>query len=315
MWARAVPPEEAGAPVQSGLVAAWDFSVDASSARVADVSGHGLDGTAVNMPMRAVTGHGWQGRETDFRRAPEQYGAIHFHDDDLEDARWEPDFELTVPDDVRSAVYAVRLRAGEGPGSESYAPFFVRPKRGGPTAPILFLAPTNTYIAYADTHAISHQSTRARYERMGIVMPKDYPWLPEDRYVIDQELLSLYDRHSDDSGVCYSTRMRPILNLSPKYRGMGSDERTMGPHILGADLHLLDWMEVKGFDYDVLTDQDPPLRGRRRAGSLQGRPDRHPPGVLDGADAGRARGVPVGGRSPDVSRRQRLLLGHLPRSR
>ena len=265
LWNRAVPPEEAGAVAENGLVAAWDFAEDTSSARIADVSGNRLDGTALNMPMRAVTGHDWRGRESDFRRAPEQYGAIHFHDDDLEDARWEPDFELTVPDDVRSAVYAVRLRAGTGPGSESYAPFFVRPKRGGPTAPILFLAPTNTYIAYADTHAISHPSTRARYERMGIVMPEDYPWLPEDRYVIDQELLSLYDRHSDDSGVCYSTRLRPILNLNPKYRGMGSDQKTMGPHILGADLHLLDWMEVKGFDYDVLTDQDLHFEG---AGAL-----------------------------------------------
>ena len=265
LWNRAVPPEEADAVTENGLVAAWDFAEDTSSARIADVSGNRLDGTALNMPTRAVTGHGWQGRESDFRRAPDQYGAIHFHDDDLEDARWEPDFELTVPDDVRSAVYAVRLRAGSGPGSESYAPFFVRPKRGGPTVPILFLAPTNTYIAYADTHAISHPSTRARYERMGIVMPEDYPWLPEDRYVIDQELLSLYDRHSDDSGVCYSTRLRPILNLNPKYRGMGSDQKTMGPHILGADLHLLDWMEVKGFDYDVLTDQDLHFEG---AGAL-----------------------------------------------
>ena len=255
LWNRVTPPEAAVID-ESGLVAAWDFSADPSSARVTDVSGNRLHGTAANMPMRAVTGHGWRGRETDFRRAPEQYGAIHFHDDDLEDARWDPDFELRVPEDVRSAVYAVRLRAGAGPGSESYAPFFVRPKRGGPTAPILFLAPTNTYIAYADTHAISHPSTRARYERMGIVMPDDYPWQPEDRHVIDHELLSLYDRHSDDTGVCYSTRLRPILNLSPKYRQMGSDERTMGPHILGADLHLLDWMEVKGFDYDVLTDQD-----------------------------------------------------------
>jgi len=34
----------------------------------------------------------------DWRRAPEQYGAIHFHDDDLEDAGWEPDFALTLPD-------------------------------------------------------------------------------------------------------------------------------------------------------------------------------------------------------------------------
>jgi N,N-dimethylformamidase len=111
-------------------------------------------------------------------------------------------------------------------------------------------------MAYADTHAISHQSTRERYERMGIVMPADYPWLPEDRYVVDQQLLSLYDRHSDDSGVCYSTRLRPILNIGPQYKQMGSDEKSPGPHVLGADLHLLDWMEVRGFQYDVATDED-----------------------------------------------------------
>ena len=256
LFDRALSAEEIRSKSEEGLVASWDFSVDVSSARVSDTSGNGLHGKAVNMPARAMTGHNWKGRETDFRRVPEQYGAIHFHDDDLEDAGWEPDFEFAVPEDVRSAVYAVRLRAGSGPGSESYAPFFVRPKAGTSTAPIAFLAPTNTYIAYADTHAISNPSTRSRYERMGIVMPEDYPWLPEDRYVIEQELLSLYDWHSDDSGVCYSTRLRPILNLGPKYRGMGSDEKTMGPHILGADLHLLDWMEVQGFAYDVVTDED-----------------------------------------------------------
>ena len=256
LWNRMLSAEEVRATTGDGLVAHWDFSLDISSARVSDVSANGLHGTAVNMPARAMTGHNWQGRETDFRQVPEQYGAIHFHDDDLEDADWEPDFELTVPQDARSAVYAVRLRAGTGPGSESYAPFFVRPKMGASSAPIVFLAPTNTYIAYADTHAISNPSTRSRYERMGIVMPEDYPWLPEDRYVVEQELLSLYDWHSDDSGVSYSTRLRPILNLGPKYRGMGSDGKTMGPHILGADLHLLDWMEVQGFDYDVVTDED-----------------------------------------------------------
>ena len=80
-----------------------------------------------------------------------------------------------MPQDARSAVYAVRLRAGTGPGSESYVPFFVRPKVGASSAPIVFLAPTDTYIAYADTHAISNSSTRSRYERMGLVMPEDYP--------------------------------------------------------------------------------------------------------------------------------------------
>ena len=256
LYDRALSAQEVSARVEDGLVAAWDFSRDISSVRVTDGSGNGLHGSAVNMPARAMTGHNWKGLETDFKQVSEQYGAIHFHDDDLEDAAWEADFELTVPDDRRSGVYAVRIRAGTGPGSESYVPFFVRPKAGTSSAPVLFLAPTNTYMAYADTHAISHQSTRERYERMGIVMPVDYPWLPEDRYVVDQQLLSLYDRHSGDSGVCYSTRLRPILNIGPKYRQMGSNEKSPGPHVLGADLHLLDWMEVRGFQYDVATDED-----------------------------------------------------------
>ena len=256
LWDRALSAEEIRARVGEGAIGAWDFSRDISSARVADVSGNELHGTAVNMPMRAATGHDWKGRETDFRRVPEQYGAIHFHDEDLEDAGWKADFELTVPEDARSGVYAVRLRAGSGPGSESYVSFFVRPKRGTSSAPVLFLAPTNTYMAYANMHTLSHQTTKDRWERLGRAFPEDYPWLPEDKYMVEEQLLSLYDRHSDDSGVCYSTRLRPILNVAPKYRSMGSDRKTMGPHLLGADLHLLDWMEVQGFDYDVVTDED-----------------------------------------------------------
>ena len=37
------------------------------------------------MPARGVTGYNHHGDEADFRHAPGQYGAIHFHRDDLED--------------------------------------------------------------------------------------------------------------------------------------------------------------------------------------------------------------------------------------
>ena len=84
--ARMLSAEEVRATTGDGLVAHWDFSLDISSARVSDVSANRLHGTAVNMPARAMTGHNWQGRETDVRQVSEQYGAIHFHDDDLEDA-------------------------------------------------------------------------------------------------------------------------------------------------------------------------------------------------------------------------------------
>lgn len=71
----------------STLIAAWDFSADVSAARVTDTAPHGLHGQTINMPARAMTGHNWTGRETNYRHALHEYGAIHFHDDDLDDAR------------------------------------------------------------------------------------------------------------------------------------------------------------------------------------------------------------------------------------
>ena len=49
------------------------------------------DGELVNQPTRAVTAHNWDGSCYEWRHAPWLYGAVHFHDDDLEDAGWEMD--------------------------------------------------------------------------------------------------------------------------------------------------------------------------------------------------------------------------------
>ena len=264
IFERALSPEEVaslrdGAPPQSlsaGLVAAWDFTRDFSSTRVTDTSPNGLHGLAVNMPARAMTGYGWRGEVVDFKQAPGEYGAIYFHDDDLEDAGWDVDFELTVPEDSRSGVYGARLRAGAD--GADYVPFFVRPKKGTSTAPILFLAPTNSYLAYGNLYALRSDDVREWYSRLaGRELPA-YPDHPQDRYIVDNNLLSLYDVHSDGSGVAYSSRLRPILNMRPKYiytiLGLGAGPGA--PHQFNADLHLLDWMEAKGYEYDVATDED-----------------------------------------------------------
>ena len=104
------------------LVAAWDFSRDVHVSRVSDLGANELHATAVNMPARAVTGYNWSGQEIDFKRSPAEYGAIHFHGDDLEDAAWRTDFTLEVPQSLRSGIYAARLRGGD---QEDHIPFFV----------------------------------------------------------------------------------------------------------------------------------------------------------------------------------------------
>ncbi len=199
------------------------------------------------MPARAMKGHNWTGGEMDFNRAPEEYGAIHFHDDDLDDARWEVDFELVVPDRLKSGVYAARLRTD---GGEDYVPFFVRPKKGTASARIAFLAPTFSYLAYGNEHVMDHPDIQALDER---IADSPYPEQPQDKYIVEQKLSSMYDHHSDGSGVCYSSRLRPVLNMRPKY---GTPILNGSPHQFNADLLLVDWLESQGDPFDVVTDED-----------------------------------------------------------
>jgi N,N-dimethylformamidase len=134
-------------PDSRGIIARWDFA-DGISARgipsdhVSDISGNDLHGRCINMPARSMTGYNWTGRDEHFVHAPAEYGAIHFHDDDLEDAGWEEDFELMVPDTMRSAIYAAKVTAGE---AVDYLPFVVRRPTGAPSARIAFLMPTASY--------------------------------------------------------------------------------------------------------------------------------------------------------------------------
>lgn len=232
--------ERVGSPV----TAAWDLGAPAVSDAIPNLAGGGLHGTVVNMPLRAATGHNWSGAETDPRLAPEQYAAIHFHEDDLDDAGWETDFVLDVPADLPSGIYAVHL---ETDGGEDYVPFFVRPPRGRRTADIAVLLPTLTYLAYGNEHVTW----------MSIGSPPPYEGIEDnlqaqDHHAVRHRLLSLYDSHSDGSGVAYSSRLRPIVNMRPKY----SMALLRSPHLLNADLHLTDWLEHKGYAFDVITDED-----------------------------------------------------------
>ena len=255
LFGRALSPEEleslkgGSSPETLGeaLVAKWDFAADFSSTKVTDTWSHGLHGRTVNMPARAMTGHNWTGNEINYNRVPGEYGAIQFHDDDLDDAGWEVDFELAVPDQLKSGVYAARLKAGDG---EDYIPFFVRPKKGAATARIALLVPTFSYLAYGNEHVVDSPDIQVFHPHLTEVV---YPDQPQDKYIVEQKLSSLYDRHTDGSGVCYSSRLRPILNMRPKY---ATPILNGSPHQFNADLHLVDWLEVKGHPFDVVTDED-----------------------------------------------------------
>jgi len=217
-----------GAPERAGpLIAAWDLAAGTPTHRVHGTAGRGLDGRAVNAPARGMSGHTFGGGERSWVLAPETHGAIHFHSDDLEDCGWDVAFELTVPDTLPSGIYAAKLTAGD---ITDHVPFFVRPKDGRAAAPVLFLVPTNSYLAYANFR-------EAFAERNGV--------------------LGLYHMHADGSAVVYSSRRRPIVNLRPgSLFNILEVGKTGAPHQFNADLYLVDWLHEKGLAHDIATDED-----------------------------------------------------------
>ncbi|WP_153067176.1 N,N-dimethylformamidase beta subunit family domain-containing protein [Steroidobacter cummioxidans] len=230
------------------LLADWDFSRGADGDIVYDCSENAAHGRTYNLPLRAVRGTRWNGTTMEWPNAPEQYSAIHFHCDDLYDCGWLTDIELSIPDNLRSGIYALRLRNA---ACEEHIPFFVAAPKRSPQAAIALLIPTYTYLAYGNFHNMevgrkqTGMSLTDYYsDKINMMGPgsQEYAVTIEEHYDLG---LSLYDQHIDGSPVHFSSWLRPLLSLRPK-----SILWT-----LCADLLLTDWLEEKNFPYDVITDE------------------------------------------------------------
>ena len=109
-----------GPPDPAGVLAYWDTAAGYTGARHRRPGAwiparHQLHAEGYNRPVRAQTGWNWSGRNDCFRLAPQEFGGIEFHADALIDCGWEPTLTLTVPADLSSGVYAVKLTAWATP--------------------------------------------------------------------------------------------------------------------------------------------------------------------------------------------------------
>ena len=214
----------------------WDFSKDMGGRQIVEVSGHERHGLLHQLPARAVTGPDWDGSHQAWTAMPSHYDAIHFHTDDVYDAGWPAIAELTLPADLASGIYAFRLRTAQG---QDRVPFFVRPARQAPTAAVALLMSSCTYMAYANHRMLFEGAdfiaTRSRLR-------------PEHEYLRRHPEVgrSTYEKHADGSGVMFSSRRRPVLQLRP-----GADGWNFTPD---TDLNaFLDHLRV---GHDILADED-----------------------------------------------------------
>ena len=259
----------------NATLAAWDFSIGIPTQSAIDTGPHAAHARLLNLPTRAMTGSNWTGAVHDWKAAPDQYGAIHFHDDDQGPLGWSESVCLSVPPDWPSGFYAAHISNDAG---EDYIPFIVRPRQ--PQAEVALLVPTFSYQVYG---------CFVRPGRGAEIAERAAAWgaLRETPDMNPQFGLSCYNEHSDGSGVSLVTQFRPMLDTRPRQFAL------MDPVEGGSARHA-------GWPTTTSTSSCPPSawrttssptttarRGRRRAGAVSGRHRRAASGVPFGAhDAG-----------------------------
>ena len=160
---------------------------------------------------------------------------------------WTYDLEFRLPETLTSGVYAVRLEAG---GGRNHFPLFCAPACGA-AAPVLFLAPTNTYLAYANDHLASLDFSS--------VMPHEKVVPADEQYLFEhaEPGRSCYDTHADGTPVRYSSRRRPLFNVRPGFPNWLTGSYRHFP----VDMYIVEWLEHVGLEYHVATDEDLERRG------------------------------------------------------
>lgn len=226
------------------LIIGWDFSQNITRQCVPAMAESQYDFKLelVNGPQRAVTGPQWKAKCYDWTQATAEYNAIYFHDDDLADACWPVAATLLIPDDLSSGIYAVRLRA-EGL-RDDLIPIIITPGTAADNKPILLVLSTYTYMAYAN-----ERLTEGEYNKTSK--------LPLNRGTCEDLLTqhpewgkSVYDCHSDGSGVAYTSSRRPIPNYRPDYQFWGFS----GPRRFPIDLYIVWFLTTRGYEFDVISE-------------------------------------------------------------
>ncbi len=266
------------------LKAHWDLARDTMATTIRDDGPEGLDGYLINHPARGMKGSNWDGAEMCWRHKPDQYGAIHFHEDDIYDFGWQTSLTWTVPDDLPSGVYVLRLTCGD---HEDALPVFICPPKGQRTAKLAVLVSTFTYVVYGN-------NARLDYDPAWKDTIRDWGAWPHNAAEYPELGLSTYNYHSDGSGICHASHKRPLLTLRPGYLTYGHGTSS-GLRHFQADSHLISWLHHQAIDYDIITDQELHSEGFKvlegyAAVTTGSHPEYHTPQTLDALQAYRDSG-------------------------
>ena len=223
----------------------WELSNSISTSTIKDLSKNKINLKIINFPTRGVTGSKWDGSEMSWKHCPEHYAAIHFHEDDIYDFEWKTSFTFKIPKEMPSGIYVMRISCEK---YEDNIPFFVCPPKKHTNSDLCVVIPTFTYSVYGN-HA------RPDYNENWQEKIKKWNAYPHNPSNFKSYGLSTYNFHSDGSGICHASYLRPLLNLKVGYLTFGASDCS-GLRHFQADSHLISWLKNKDINFDILTDEE-----------------------------------------------------------
>jgi N,N-dimethylformamidase len=226
----------------------WDFSARPYRSLIPDSSGISKSLKLFNGPARAVTSRAWRGQTNDCNERPDLYAAIAFHRDDLTDCNWPVCGEIVLPEDIAPGAYSVILSKSadidwRDRASFDALPIFVVPKDRRER--VALVLPTFSYRAYANSEFFEDADPAVfRLKRETVSKPLH-------DHAVRLGLKSLYDFHSDGSGVHLATLKRPQMTVRADY----ISQLQGFAHQFSADLAIVEWLNSIGVAFDLLTDE------------------------------------------------------------
>lgn len=215
-------------------VSHFDFS-RAAGTQVVDVVNSANKGDIYNLPELAIRGYFSKG-SINVNQNPEQFNAIKFNADDLYDAEWQRSFSYQIPRDLKSGVYAARLKQGD---FVEYITFFVAAPKGKPQAKLAVWMSDYNYLAYSNI-------------TLGVTAKNNYPGHNFNNSDLDflrdnPEFGTggVYNQHADGLYYIYGSRKRPDIHMKPGGFAYNFVQ----------DTHITAMLEHFGTDYDIITDE------------------------------------------------------------
>ena len=178
--------------------------------------------------------------------------AFRLNHDQIVDADWALTAQLAIPADLPSGMYAIQALNGpdylptQGGDRLSVRAIAVRPPAGGPHATIAVVLPTNTWLAYNG-------------------WPSGYEGYLAGDGVTQRSRIPGAPLHDGGNNSAYGT-MGDAMSLS-YYHGLRRPSRQFSPMPTSAaigglsvrapnSMYLMQWLDDRGYDYDVFSDDD-----------------------------------------------------------